>query len=72
MPADTLEFEEPVAVLLKEVEALSMLPNTPQRQAEIDGLHKRIESIRPDNYTRLTAWERVLVARDANRPTVVD
>jgi len=72
MPADTLEFEEPVAVLLKEVEALSMLPSTPQRQAEIDGLHKRIESIRADIYTRLTPWQRVLVARHANRPTVLD
>ena len=26
MPPDTLEFEEPIAVLLKEIEALSMLP----------------------------------------------
>jgi hypothetical protein len=46
MPADILEFEEPIAVLLKEIEALSMLPRTPQRQAEIDGLTRRIESIR--------------------------
>ena len=29
MPPDTLEFEEPIALLLKEVEALSMLPRTP-------------------------------------------
>jgi len=72
MPPDTLEFEEPVAVLLKEVEALSMLPPTPQRQAEIDGLNQRIESIRGDIYSRLTAWQRVLVARHPNRPTVLD
>ena len=31
MPPDTLEFEEPIAVLLKEIEALSMLPQTPER-----------------------------------------
>jgi len=72
MPPDTLEFEEPVAVLLKEVEALSMLPPTPQRQAEIDGLNRRIESIRGEIYSRLTAWQRVLVARHPNRPTVLD
>src|SRR5437764_13275422 len=72
MPPDTLEFEEPIAVLLKEVEALSMLPGTPQRLQEIDGLNKRIESIRADIYTRLTPWQRVLVARHANRPTVLD
>ena len=40
MPPDTLEFEEPIAVLLKEIEALSMLPRTPERQRSIDGLHR--------------------------------
>jgi acetyl-CoA carboxylase carboxyl transferase subunit alpha len=72
MPPDTLEFEEPIAVLLREVEALSMLPHTPQRQAEIDGLTRRIESIRGEIYSRLTPWQRVLVARHPNRPTVLD
>ncbi|HEY3162052.1 MAG TPA: acetyl-CoA carboxylase carboxyltransferase subunit alpha [Vicinamibacterales bacterium] len=72
MPADTLEFEEPIAVLLKEIEALSMLPRTPPRQAEIDGLHRRIESIRADIYAHLTPWQRVQVARHPNRPTVLD
>jgi acetyl-CoA carboxylase carboxyl transferase subunit alpha len=72
MPPDTLEFEEPIAVLLKEIEALSMLPPTPQRQGEIDGLNRRIESIRAELYGRLTPWQRVLVARHPNRPTVLD
>ena len=72
MPVDTLEFEEPVAVLLKEIEALSMLPQTPERQREIDGLARRIDSIRADIYTRLTPWQRVLVARHPARPTVLD
>src|SRR5688572_23701163 len=72
MPTDTLEFEEPIAVLLKEIEALSMLPSTPDRQRSIDGLHARIESIRTDIYRNLTPWQRVLVARHPNRPTVLD
>ena len=72
MPADTLEFEEPIAFLLKEIEALSMLPRTPQRQAEIDGLNRRIKSIRADIYSNLTPWQRVLVARHPNRPSVLD
>ena len=72
MPPDTLEFEEPIAVLLKEIEALSMLPQTPERQESIEGLYRRIESIRADIYTRLTPWQRVLVARHANRPSVLD
>src|SRR6185503_10019653 len=72
MPPDTLEFEEPVAVLLKEIEALSMLPQTPERQRSIDSLHRRVEEVRADIYARLTPWQRVLVARHANRPTVLD
>jgi acetyl-CoA carboxylase carboxyl transferase subunit alpha len=72
MPPDTLEFEEPIAVLLKEIEALSMLPQTPERTRSIDGLRLRIESIRGEIYQHLTPWQRVLVARHPNRPTVLD
>jgi acetyl-CoA carboxylase carboxyl transferase subunit alpha len=72
MPADTLEFEEPVAVLLKEIEALSMLPQTPERQRSIESLQRRVEEVRSDIYSRLTPWQRVLVARHSSRPTVLD
>jgi acetyl-CoA carboxylase carboxyl transferase subunit alpha len=72
MPPDTLEFEEPIAVLLKEIEALSMLPVTPDRQRSIDSLYARIDSIRGEIYKTLTPWQRVLVARHPNRPTVLD
>ena len=72
MPPDTLEFEEPIAVLLKEIEALSMLPTTPERQQSIDSLNQRIESIRADIYRSLTPWQRVLVARHPSRPSVLD
>ena len=72
MPPDILEFEEPIGVLLKEVEALSILPRTAERQQSIDGLHRRIESVRAEIYSKLTPWQRVLVARHQNRPTVLD
>ena len=72
MPPDTLEFEEPIAVLLKEIEALSMMPQTDQRQQSIDGLYRRIKSIRGEIYRHLTPWQRVLVARHTNRPSVLD
>src|SRR5438128_1153868 len=72
MPPDILEFEEPIAVLFKEIEALSMLPHTPERQREIDSLRRRVDSIRADLYAHLTPWQRVLVARHPNRPTVLD
>src|SRR4051812_30987624 len=73
MPADDLlDFEEPVGVLLKEIEALSMLPQTPDRQASIARLHARADEIRGEIYSTLGPWQRVQVARHANRPTMLD
>ena len=43
---ELLEFEEPVGVLLKEIEALSMLPKTPERERSIASLRRRAEEIR--------------------------
>ena len=72
MPPDTLEFEEPIALLLKELEAMAMLPITPERQRSIDSLNHRIDAIRCEIYKNLTPWQRVQVARHPNRPTVLD
>ena len=72
MPADLLEFEEPVGVLLKEIEALSMLPRTPERERSIQTLQKRADEIRVEIYANLTPWQRVLVARHPNRPNTLD
>ena len=72
MPPDTLEFEEPIAELLKELEALSVQPQTPELLSEIDRLNQRIDATRAQIYAGLTPWQRVLVARHPNRPTVLD
>jgi acetyl-CoA carboxylase carboxyl transferase subunit alpha len=72
MPSDMLEFEEPIAVLQKEVEALSMLPRTGERDAEIEQLRRRIQQIRSEIYRTLTPWQRVLVARHPLRPSALD
>src|SRR3954454_11856823 len=68
MPTETLDFEEPIAVLAKEIEALSLLPRTDARDREIESLQKRIQSIRAELYARLSPWQRVLVARHPSRP----
>ncbi|HYT73553.1 MAG TPA: carboxyl transferase domain-containing protein, partial [Vicinamibacterales bacterium] len=70
--AELLEFEEPVGVLLKEIEALSMLPQTPERERSIESLRRRAEEIRAELYANLTPWQRVLVARHPNRPNTLD
>jgi acetyl-CoA carboxylase carboxyl transferase subunit alpha len=72
MPVDTLEFEEPVAVLLKEIESLQRQPESPDRQAEIDALQHRAAEVRDELFKRLTPWQRVLVARHPQRPYLLD
>src|SRR5438128_5832060 len=72
MPAETLEFEEPIAVLLKEIDALTLLPRTDARDREIETLRRRIESVRGDLYRSLTPWQRVMVSRHPNRPGLED
>src|SRR5919204_6333046 len=72
MPPETLDFEEPIAVLLKEIEALELLPHTDGRDREIASLRRRVESIRRELYQSLTPWQRVQVARHPNRPGLQD
>ncbi|MES1256019.1 MAG: acetyl-CoA carboxylase carboxyltransferase subunit alpha [Acidobacteriota bacterium] len=72
MAVETLEFEEPIRVLLKEIEALSLLPSTDARDREVESLRRRMESVRDEVYRSLTPWQRVLVARHPNRPGLED
>ena len=72
MPLELLEFEEPIAIVLKEIEALAQLPRTDAHDREIDVLRRRIESVRADLYASLTPWQRVLVARHPSRPGLED
>jgi acetyl-CoA carboxylase carboxyl transferase subunit alpha len=72
VPPETLEFEEPIAVLLKEIEALTLLPRTDARDREIETLQRRMTSVRAELYRSLTPWQRVLVARHPSRPGLHD
>ena len=72
MPPETLEFEEPIAVLLKEVEALDCcLAPTPgnARSSRCSGASSRCAA---SCTSSLTPWQRVLVARHPNRPGLED
>jgi len=72
MPPETLDFEEPVALLLKEVEALRMMPQTAERLASIARLESRVVELRREIFTTLAPWQIVQVARHANRPCTLD
>lgn len=68
----TLEFEEPISVLLTEIQALTLMPRTLARQQEIDVLRDRLAQLRQEIFSHLTPWQRVLVARHPKRPYTLD
>ena len=72
MPPEILEFEEPLVPLLTEIEALSVLPRTEASERELEALNRRLLRVRTDLYAALTPWQRVLVARHPNRPSLED
>jgi acetyl-CoA carboxylase carboxyl transferase subunit alpha len=71
-PNDVLEFEAPIAVLLKEIEAVSMMPRTDQRDRDLEQLRRRVDSLRQEIYAHLKPWQRVQLARHPNRPCMLD
>ena len=66
--AETLDFEEPIAPLLKAMDALMAQPRTDSVQREIDALQRKLDTARAGIYATLTPWQRVQVARHPNRP----
>jgi acetyl-CoA carboxylase carboxyl transferase subunit alpha len=72
MPTEVLEFEESLAPLLKEVDALSALPRTEARERELERVNLKLRNARKEIYGRLTPWQRVLVARHPGRPDMLD
>ena len=71
-PIETLEFEEPIGVLLKEIDALELRSRTPERQQELDTLRQRVATLRQEIYSALSPWQQVLVARHPSRPHTLD
>ena len=56
--AETLDFEEPIAKLLKELDSLTVLPRTDAHQRSIDTLRHRLDTLRGEVYASLTPWQR--------------
>jgi len=65
---EILDFEEPIAALLKEVDLLTAQPRTDSNARSIAALTKRLSEMRADIYRSLTPWQRVQVARHSGRP----
>ena len=71
-PTDVLEFEAPLTILRKEIEALTMMPRTEQHDRDVEQLQRRIESVQREIYANLKPWQRVQLARHPQRPCMLD
>jgi acetyl-CoA carboxylase carboxyl transferase subunit alpha len=72
MAVEEDDFEKPLRELEKKIEELSGVPGGDDRSEEIARLQRRLESLRQDVYSRLTPWQRTLVARHPKRPYTLD
>jgi len=66
--SELLDFEEPIAELVKELDLLTAQPRTDSSARAIDALNKRIIDKRAEIYRSLTPWQQVQVARHPGRP----
>lgn len=69
-----LEFEKSIHILESRLHELSELPLTsnPSNSSEINELKQKIEKQLQSTYTKLTSWQKVLVARHVERPSFKD
>jgi acetyl-CoA carboxylase carboxyl transferase subunit alpha len=73
-PTYTLEFEKPLLELEKQIEDLKRLGEERQIDVngELEGLQSKLEGLRAEIYSNLTAMQRVMVARHPRRPYSLD
>ena len=69
-----LEFEKPIAELEGKIEELRHLGDDGEIKIadEVDRLQGRVEKMIRQTYGKLTAWQKVQVARHPNRPHFID
>jgi acetyl-CoA carboxylase carboxyl transferase subunit alpha len=70
----TLEFEKPIQELERQIEELKRLAGGSQLDVatEIEPLERKLSDLRGEIYRNLTPWQRVQVARKAQRPFTLD
>lgn len=72
MAVELLDFEAPIGILLKEIDALSAMPGTDARARDIARLKRRVDDVRRRLFAALTPWQCVQVARHSARPRAMD
>ena len=66
------DFEKPITELEKQIHELSLYPASPDRDARLAKLEKKLDRARQSIYGKLTRWQVTLVARHPRRPYTLD
>ncbi|MFY9268162.1 MAG: acetyl-CoA carboxylase carboxyltransferase subunit alpha [Candidatus Manganitrophaceae bacterium] len=70
---DFLEFEKPILEIQARINHLKdRLQTDPRLGEEIKKLQKKMEALQEEIYSRLTAWQKTLIARHSQRPNTDD
>lgn len=69
-----LDFEKPIVELEKKIEELNtfILEKKIDLSLEVKHLQEKLERLKNDTYTNLSAWQRVQIARHSKRPYTQD
>ncbi|MBP1657077.1 MAG: accA [Bacteroidetes bacterium] len=68
----TLDFEKPIIELEKKVEEMRRYADNPDIALEIEKIEKRVRQLQQSVYSSLTRWQKVQLARHADRPYMLD
>src|SRR5262245_4638777 len=71
MSGDEEAFEQPIIELERRIEELSGYTDE-ARQREVEGLRRRLDDTRREVFSRLTPWQKTIVARHPKRPYTLD
>ncbi len=66
------DFEAPLAALQKRIDELARWPGDPEKERQARELREELDRLRGEVYSRLSPWQKTLVARHPNRPYTLD
>jgi acetyl-CoA carboxylase carboxyl transferase subunit alpha len=66
------DFEAPLVALQKRIDELAKWPGDPAKEQEARHLREELDARRREVYSKLTPWQKTLVARHPSRPYTLD
>lgn len=69
MSSDPSQFDEPILVIRRQIDELTAADADP---GQIQELHRKLTKVATEIYSKLTPWQKTLVARHPQRPYTLD